>query len=52
MVVMTLVMTSGTLPHSIPLITKNTLPKPSMMKVGMAMPSVSRVRMVTMAWGR
>ena len=48
----TLVITSGQLWSIIPWITKNTEPSPSIMKVGSAMPSVWRVRIVDIAWGR
>ena len=34
-----------------PWMTKKSEPRPIITKVGMAIPSVSRVRMVTIAWG-
>lgn len=48
----TLVMTKGQLLRAMPWITKKIDPKPSIQKVGIAMPSVLRVRIVAMACGR
>ena len=45
-VVMVFVIISGQLKSKMPRITKKMLPNPSRRKVGRAMPSVSRVRMV------
>lgn len=49
---MTLVIVRGQLPRIKPCMTKNTEPSPSMINVGIAIPSVSRVRIVTIAWGK
>lgn len=51
-VVMRFVIISGQLLIMNPWMTKNILPNPSRRNVGIAMPSVSRVRMVYMACGR
>ncbi len=48
-VVMTFVMTSGQFSSMMPWITKRIDPRPSMQNVGMAMPSVLRVRIVAIA---
>lgn len=51
-VAIVLVITMGMLPSRIPWTTKSTEPSPNIRKVGMAMPSVSRVRIVAIACGR
>lgn len=51
-VVITFVITRGQLLSMKPWITKNTDPRPSIQNVGRAIPSVRRVRIVEIAWGR
>lgn len=51
-VAMVFVITMGILPRRIPWTTNSTEPSPNIRNVGMAIPSVSRVRIVAIACGR